>query len=86
VRIQFANVPYWPTDIFVAAAGSLLTWMQAKRFNELAASYSLAAYVISLISEQAMLPDSPHAFSVFVGDAENAFSREHTQWVARKDA
>jgi hypothetical protein len=24
-------------------------------------------------------------FSVFVGDAENAFSREHTQWVARKD-
>jgi len=23
--------------------------------------------------------------SKFIGDAENAFSREHTQWIVRKD-
>lgn len=85
-RIQFVDAPYWPTDIFVAAAASLLTWMQAKRFSELAASYALAAHEIGLIAEQAQLPSTAHEFSVFVGDAENAFSREHTQWVARKDA
>jgi hypothetical protein len=85
LRIRFADAPYWPTDVFIATAGSLLTWMQAKRFSELAASYALAAHEISLINDQAMLPDTPHAFSSFVGDAENAFSREHTQWVARKD-
>lgn len=84
-RIRFADAPYWPTDIFVASAASLLTWMQAKRFGELAASYALAAHEISLIRDQALLPTTPHAFSLFVGDAENAFSREHTQWVARKD-
>lgn len=84
-RIRFADAPYWPTDIFVAGAASLLTWMQAKRFGELAASYALAAHEISLIRDQALLPATPHAFSLFVGDAENAFSREHTQWVARKD-
>lgn len=85
LRIRFINAPYWPTDIFVAAAGSLLTWMQAKRYSELAASYALAAHEIGIIHAQAMLPSTPHAFSTFVGDAENAFSREHTQWVARKD-
>ena len=60
--------------------------MQAKRFSELAASYALAAHEISLIADQALTPATAYDFSVFVGDAENAFSREHTQWVARKDS
>lgn len=85
-RINFISAPFWPTDIFVATAASLLSWMQAKRFSELAASYALAAHEIGLIREQALLPSNEKAFSSFVGDAENAFSREHTQWVARKDA
>lgn len=85
LRIAFPDQPFWPTDVFVAAAASLLSWMQAKRFSELAASYALAAHEISLIKEQSLLPDTPDKFSMFVGDAENAFSREHTQWVARKD-
>lgn len=85
LRIIFVDASFWPTDIFVAAAASLLSWMQAKRFSELAASYALAAHEISLIKEQSMLPETEEKFSQFVGDAENAFSREHTQWVARKD-
>jgi len=85
LRIAFPDQPFWPTDVFVAAAASLLSWMQAKRFSELAASYALAAHEISLIKEQSLLPDTDEKFSLFVGDAENAFSREHTQWVARKD-
>lgn len=85
LRIADPNQPFWPTDVFVAAAASLLSWMQAKRFSELASSYALAAHEISLIKEQSLLPDSDEKFSLFVGDAENAFSREHTQWVARKD-
>jgi hypothetical protein len=85
IRIKFAEAQHWPTDIFVAAAASLLSWMQAKRFSELASSYALAAHEISLFADQALTPATPHDFSVFVGDAENAFSREHTQWVARKD-
>lgn len=84
-RIVYIGQPFWPTDVFVAIAASILSWMQAKRFSELAASYALAAHEISLINEQALLSDTDEKFSVFVGDAENAFSREHTQWVARKD-
>jgi hypothetical protein len=85
LRMVYVAQPYWPTDVFIAMAASVLSWMQAKRFSELAASYALAAHEIGLIKEQSMLPDTDDKFSVFVGDAENAFSREHTQWVARKD-
>lgn len=85
LRVKFVTTMFWPTDIFVAMAASLLSWMQSKRFSELAASYALAAHEIGLIREQSLLPSTNEAFSQFVGDAENAFSREHTQWVARKD-
>lgn len=86
LRMAYVELPFWPTDVIVAIAASVLSWMQAKRFSELAASYALAAHEIGLIREQALLPGKDEDFSVFVGDAENAFSREHTQWVARKDA
>ena len=85
LRMVYVDQPFWPTDVFVAMAASVLSWMQAKRFSELAASYALASHEIGLIKEQSLLPDTPEKFSLFVGDAENAFSREHTQWVARKD-
>jgi hypothetical protein len=84
LRIKFPDVGFWPTDVLVTAAAGLLTWMQTKRFTELSASYALAAHEISLLSVQAVTDDQ--AFSTFVGDAENAFSREHTQWTARRDA
>jgi hypothetical protein len=85
LRIIFIELPFWPTDVFVACAASILSWMQARRFSELAASYALAAHEIGLIREQSMIAVTDESFSIFVGDAENAFSREHTQWVARKD-
>ncbi|WP_312301906.1 DUF4231 domain-containing protein [Diaphorobacter nitroreducens] len=85
LKIKFAETPIWPTDALVALAASLLSWMQAKRFSELASSYSLAATEIGLIRDQARMITCEKDFSVFVADAENAFSREHTQWVARKD-
>lgn len=85
LRLTCPDQHFWPTDVFVAAAASFLSWMQGKRFSELASSYALAAHEIGLIREQSLLPDTEEKFSLFVADAENAFSREHTQWVARKD-
>jgi hypothetical protein len=85
LRIINLDLSFWPTDIFVAAAAGVLSWMQAKKYSELAASYTLASYEIGIIKEGAFKSNSDEDFSVFVGDAENAFSREHTQWVARKD-
>jgi hypothetical protein len=85
VRINFLNSPVWCTDTLIAIAASLLSWMQAKRYSELASSYALTAHEISLIREQSLVAATDNDFSLFVGDAENAFSREHTQWIARRD-
>lgn len=84
-KIAFPTITPWPTDIFITVAASLLTWMQAKRFSELATSYALAAHEINIIKTLSLEEMTENEFSIFVGDAENAFSREHTQWVARKD-
>jgi len=84
-RVRYPSAPYWPTDFFVTAAAGVLSWIQAKRFQELSTSYALAAHEISLIRQQAGGNMTDDELSKFVGDAENAFSREHTQWTARKD-
>lgn len=86
VRIQHPAIENWPTDVFVTSAAALLSWLQSKRFSELSASYTLTANEIGLVKEQATNSMNNKEFSMFVGDAENAFSREHTQWLARKDA
>lgn len=84
-RIKFHAEPNWPTDVVIAIAACLLSWMQAKRFSELSTSYALAAHEINFIQGKAGEVNTPEEFSLFVADAENAFSREHTQWVARQD-
>jgi hypothetical protein len=84
-KIAYPKVAYWPTDFLVTVAAGLLSWIQAKRYQELSVSYSLTAHEISMIRQQTSQLMNEKEFSDFVGDAENAFSREHTQWVARKD-
>jgi hypothetical protein len=85
LRIVYPGWQYWPTEIFIVAGSSILGWIQLKRFRELAASYALAAQEIGIaqVSLNEIL-DEP-TYSTFVRDTENAFSREHTQWIAKKE-
>lgn len=73
-----------PVEVIAAAAGAVITWVQAKKYNELTASYALAAHEIVLIKGEALSVKTEKEFSEFVIDSEAAFSREHTQWTARK--
>jgi hypothetical protein len=84
-KVAHPTMNYWPTDILVAAAASVMGWVQTKRFQELSASYALTAQEIGLLRIALPNPPSEESFSDYVGDAENAFSREHTQWQARRD-
>lgn len=64
---------------------ALIGWVQIKKHGELASSYILTAHEIqNLIQEISLLGDTFEEFEQFVDSAEQAFSREHTQWVARK--
>lgn len=74
-----------PTPSLIVAGTSVVSWMQIKKFQDLATSYGLTAHEIGIIKEQSFKVQGERELSDFVKDAENAFSREHTQWVARKD-
>jgi len=85
LRISYPEWPFWPTEALIAIAAALLSWMQSKKFSELSAAYALAAQEIGMVKEQSAGLKTDAELSAFVGDSENAFSREHTQWIARKD-
>jgi hypothetical protein len=74
-----------PIGVMATAASAVLTWLQAKKHNELKSSYSLAAHEIVLIKGESASISSDKQLSDFVVNSEAAFSREHTQWTARKN-
>ena len=76
----FNVVPLIPT-----IAASLISWTQVKQFDELSQAYATTAQDISLIKAQVNYLNEEKKFDSFIADSENAFSREHTLWLARKD-
>lgn len=81
VGLGWLTVPF---DPLVVAATSALGWLHLRRHGELLASYNLTAHEIGIIRSSSDLVTSEEDFSDFVNEAELAFSREHTQWVARR--
>ena len=74
-----------PIEVVAVAASSVLTWLQAKKHNELSSSYSLTAHEIILIKSEINIIETEEDLSEYIMNCENAFSREHTQWCARKN-
>jgi len=85
IRIARPNIPYWPIEVIAVSASAVIGWMQLNRFNELASAYGLTAHEIGIIKTRLASVTNADSLSRFVSDAENAFSREHTQWAARRD-
>lgn len=85
LRVGYPSWGYWPAEVFVVASGATMTWIQVKKFRELAAAYTLTVHEVGVVKGELESVDSEKEFANFVGDSENAFSREHTQWLARKD-
>ncbi|MCI5122942.1 MAG: DUF4231 domain-containing protein [Candidatus Electrothrix sp. AR5] len=79
-----SNFPLkWLSEPLLMMAAGWLGWTQAKRYSELASSYSLTSREIFSLQER-MAGVTEEQFGGFVNDAETAFSREHTQWAARQ--
>lgn len=85
-RIAFPNWELWPIEPVLVFASAIIGWTQVKKFNELASSYSLTAHEIGIIQGEVDVATTNEEFSDFVNEAEQAFSREHTQWVARQQS
>jgi hypothetical protein len=85
-RIILPDWELWPIEPVLVFASAIIGWTQVKKFNELASSYTLTAHEIGLIQGRLESDMTSEEFAHFVNDAEQAFSREHTQWVARQQS
>jgi SMODS and SLOG-associating 2TM effector domain 3/SMODS and SLOG-associating 2TM effector domain 1 len=74
----------WPIEPLLVAAAAVMGWTQLKKFSELSSVYALTALEVQLIHEKIKEVDKEAELPLFVNEAEQAFSREHTQWVARQ--
>lgn len=81
--LPWAMLAFDPLIVIVTSA---LGWLQMKRHGELMASYNLTAHEIGIIKGNSESVNTEEELSDFINEAELAFSREHTQWVARRDA
>lgn len=81
----FPKSPINFTGFFTTLVTSCLAWIQLKQFQELAQSYGIAVQELGLIAEQGHHIKNDQDLSTFVSDSENAISREHTLWIARRD-
>lgn len=70
-------------NLLVVTCIALLSWTSTKRYKDLSNSYSWTNIDVILLHEQFKSPTCD--ISDCVADAENAFSREHASWLARKD-
>lgn len=85
VKFAYPEQGFLPIEVFAVAASTVIGWAQIKRFDELSSAYGLTAHEIGIIKSRYSIVDNDEKLSSFVSDAENAFSREHTQWAARRD-
>ncbi len=68
----------------ILIASSILGWMQARKYNELAATYTIAAYQAGLLLGQVEEAEGEDAFAELVDEAESEFAQENHQWAAKQ--
>jgi hypothetical protein len=84
IRIRLPAWDLWPIEPILVFASSIIGWTHIKKYNELRAAYTVTAHEIGIIKPKIERVSSEAEFSDSVNDAELAFSREHTLWIARQ--
>lgn len=73
------------TGILMTLSASAAAWNLARRHEELSNSYSLAADELAKIYDLIRLASTENEFLKLVDQGEEAISREHTMWCARRN-
>jgi len=74
-----------PIGVFTTVAVVFSAWIQIKKHRELSQSYALGAQELAAVeSLQNKIVDN-NSFSQYVVSAEDAISKEHTLWCAKRD-
>lgn len=70
--------------VLATAAAALAAWQQTKNFSGLSEAYAVTSHEVGMIKDAMSKVRSEQEWAQFVHDAEAAFSREHTLWLARR--
>ncbi len=84
LRVALTGLALSPVPFLMTLASSFLAWTQAKRHEELTEPYALAAQELRELEVLTVDVTDEQTFEKFVIDAEEAISREHTMWRARR--
>jgi hypothetical protein len=73
-----------PIGTFTTIVVVFTAWNQTKKYGELSQSYTIAAQELISIESLAVHINNEEKLSDYVRDTENAISREHTMWCAKR--
>jgi len=70
--------------VFAAVAATVTAWTQAKQYKTLGTAYGLTAQELAGVKSELDALTDESKWARFVGEAEEAISREHTLWRASR--
>lgn len=70
--------------LLAVVSASVAAWKQTKNYSGLSESYSVTSHEVGILASAIVKHVDEQAWSQAVHDAEAAFSREHTLWLARR--
>jgi hypothetical protein len=73
-------------SIFATVAAATAAWIAVGGFTETARAYDFASLELGQALEKLDQSDGEEGWAPFVADCEQAMSREHTMWLARRRA
>jgi hypothetical protein len=87
VAIFMVMNPGWiynPLGLLTTVIASLLSWIQLKRYEDLAKTYSVAYHELSFLEDLLRNVVDKSELDEFVVNTEDVISREHTMWHAKR--
>lgn len=85
IQAKLGGLPFNVLSVLATLAAAVTAWSQMKRYDELAQAYALAAHELEELDSLATGVNTEAEFAQLVEQSEEACSREHTMWAARRD-
>ena len=70
--------------IAAASIGAAVAWLEARQHGTVASAYAVAHHELGLVEARTDHPQTEEDWAQFVGEAEEAISREHMLWRASR--
>jgi len=84
LRVGYPQMPLSTVSFLMTGASSMLAWTQARRHEDLAEPYAVAAQELKELRALSGSVRDLESLHRFVSDVEETISREHTKWLARR--